>query len=186
MVCCHFRACCRRPTTIWWLVMVRPVTVGLGWDSHICGRGKGGIRSQRRFWQHLHLGVSCWRMKSQCLIFTLASRWVFIKILFFSLQIQLFVCETTCSLCNFITLTKWQYTWKLSAFYQAPPPQCFHISFLLLHPAGGSAEPEAQFGGRFGFPSIGGPLKLRSSFKQFFTCIDSQRFVLYLHTSTHF
>merc|ERR1719237_425133 len=36
-------------------------------------------------------------------------------------------------------------------------------SFLLLHPAGGSAEPEAQFGGRFGFPSIGGPLKLRGT-----------------------
>ena len=33
----------------------------------------------------------------------------------------------------------------------------FTISLVLL----ANAEPEAQFGGRLGFPSIGGPLKLR-------------------------
>ena len=39
----------------------------------------------------------------------------------------------------------------------------FSISLLLFtsHSVEGKAEPEAQFGGGLGFPSIGGPLKLR-------------------------
>ena len=36
---------------------------------------RGGIRAGHPpLWDHLHLGVSSWRMKSRCLTFTLASR----------------------------------------------------------------------------------------------------------------
>ena len=39
---------------------------------------RGGIRAGHPpLWDHLHLGVSSWRMKSRCLTFTLASRLVY-------------------------------------------------------------------------------------------------------------
>merc|ERR1740123_654688 len=43
--------------------------------------------------------------------------------------------------------------------------QCLTLTFAssLLLLTEGNAEPEAQFGGRLGFPSIGGPLKLRGT-----------------------
>ena len=69
-------------TTISWLLMLWDLwnSIVAVWcrDIYVAKQThRGGIRAGHPpLWDHLHLGVSSWRMKSRCLTFTLASRLV--------------------------------------------------------------------------------------------------------------
>ena len=71
-----------RPATISWLLMLWSLwnSIVAVWcrDTYVAKQThRGGIRAGHPpLWDHLHLGVSSWRMKSRCLTFTLTSRLV--------------------------------------------------------------------------------------------------------------